>query len=174
LNIRTAIVAVAASATLLAPAAAFAAQNSAPMAVSASVANDCVISVSSLNFATPYDPVAANLTNPDTSSTSGVVTCTKDFSPQDISFGAGNTTYNSPYSTNLTGGTGGSDTLAIKLTAVWTSGGSADGNSVTSTGNYNAAAGTAGNPFTVNGYIAPGQNPSGGSYGATVPVNVDF
>jgi spore coat protein U-like protein len=181
LDIRIAIVAVATSAAILMPETALAApslplghQKSAPLAIAASVANDCVISVNSLHFATPYDPVAANLTHPDTSSTDGVVTCTKNFSPRDISFGAGSTTYNSPYSTMLSGGKGGSDKLNVRLTAVWTSGGNADGNSVTSTGNYHAAAGMAGNPFTVNGYIPAGQNVSGGSYAVVVAVNVDF
>ena len=179
MQIRPAIAALATCAAISLPASSFAApvaghHKSAPMAVAASVANDCVISVLSLHFATPYDPVGANFTQPDTSSTNGVVTCTKNFSPRDISFGAGSTTYNSPYSTQLSGGTGGADHLTIRLTAVWTSGGIADGNSVTSTGNYHASAGMAGNPFTVNGYIPAAQNVSGGSYAVVVAVNVDF
>lgn len=136
------------------------------LAVSATVANVCIISTTPVAFGS-YDPIVTNATNPLDVSGSVIVTCTKGAGTRiDLDLGA-----------HASGSTrrmaGGSDFLSYELyqdnsrSTVWGAGASA-GQAIA------AAPSISPRTFFVYGRVAAGQNVSAASYTDTVVATINF
>lgn len=148
---------------------AFAGNATANLAVSATVANNCIISTGALTFGA-YDPIVTNASTNKTSSVSVSATCTTGATAtirlgQGLNDGTGSAAVPAR---NLKSGT---DTLAYFLyqpdnSTVW---GNTTGTGVTAT------ADGASHNYTVYGTIPSGQNvPAHNDYADTVVATIDF
>jgi spore coat protein U-like protein len=137
------------------------------LSVGATIANSCTISTVAVGFPN-YDPIVANATSPDNSTSGSVtITCTRGSSPT-IGLGTGQ---------NLSGAqmrmANGTNYLNYALyqdstyTAVW-------GNSGTNLFSPGAAPSKAPRTYTVYGQIPGGQDLPAGTYSDTVVATVNF
>ena len=142
------------------------AQTTANMAISASVAANCTISVTSVAFGA-YDPLVANASAPKDANGSVTVTCTKGSVPT-VGLGLGSNP--SGTTRQMTAGAGNFLTYelysASDYSTVWGTG----------TAAYTATAAVNKNPrtFTVYGRVPGGQDAATGTYGDTVLATVNF
>lgn len=151
---------------------AFGATVTTTLGVSASVANNCTISASGVNFGS-YDPLAAT----DTDSTGSVtITCTKGTTAS-VTLDTGANA--SGVTRRMTDGSGGYLTYELYHPANTTPGAGADYTTVWGTAGPNvfspaAAPSKAARTFTVSGRISAGQDVASGTYNDTVQAVVNF
>ena len=163
---RTAALAALLGITMLAPAVS-GADETASLAVSATVTNNCTISTAPLAFSA-YDPVVANASNNLDGTGHVSVACTKGASP---TIGLGNGSGASGSVRRMSDGAG--NFLSYDLyqdsgrSLSWANGGS---NLLTTT----AATSKAARDFTVYGRIAGNQDVPAGSYADTIVATVNF
>jgi spore coat protein U-like protein len=144
-----------------------AATATANLTISASVANNCVISTSALAFGS-YDPVGVNASADLDGTGTVTVACTKGVAPQ-IGLGLGSNA--SGTTRRLTDGSGNYLTYEVyhetARTTVWTESGG---------GLLSPAAAPSKAPrnFTVYGRVSANQDVAAGTYGDTVVATVNF
>lgn len=148
----------------------FAGSASTSLAVSATVATNCTITTSAVNFGT-YDPVVVNASAPLDGTGTVTVACTKGTNAT-IGLGAGANSAQASGTTRAMAGPSG-NYLSYELyqdsgrTTVWTD----SGTGLRSTG---AAPNKAPRDFTVYGRVPGGQDVEAGSYNDTVTATVNF